>query len=213
MMPRIGILLLAAGLAVSAACLSGPTSAQERLTPVGGKVPVAGAASLRAEYAALPAGDTLTSKGETYVALPDVRAMPSSTGAAPAGLAVIERKGRFLVYKETRPGMKSLRIATARDESAGPLQVSTYAVVRNSRTGGAGIVLGTIVVKPRDMTQADALAAATGLTLTARYDHLGIVFYKAAPNQDIAAATAALRADARVISADPEILEHPHEPK
>jgi hypothetical protein len=74
-------------------------------------------------------------------------------------------------------------------------------------------VLGSIAVKLSDMSQAAALAAEHGLTLTSRFDHLGVAFLTAAPGQDIAAATVALRADWRVASADPEILETPRTPK
>ena len=205
---RLGILAVAASLALVAACASTKADAQQHaLTPAPGGF-MAGAAKPKADYAALPQGDALTSGGESYVVLSDVRAVPSDPGQEPAGLTVLERKGRFLVYRETRPALKSASAMTVQDAGLTGQPLLTHAVVLNPRTGNLGVVLGTLIVKLADMSQADALAAAHGLTLSSRFDHLGLAFYTAAPGRDLAAATAALRADMRVTSADPEILEH-----
>jgi hypothetical protein len=206
---RLGTLLVAGSLALVAACASTPAGAQQPLRPSGF---LAGAAKPKADYAALPQGDAITSGGESYVVLSDVRAVPSDPGQEPAGLNVLERKGRFVVYRETRPHLKSPSAMTVQDAGLTGQPLLTHAVVLNPRTGNLGVVIGTLIVKLADMTQAEAIGAAHGLTLSSRFDHLNLAFYTAGPGQDIAAAAAALRADARVTSADPEILEHVRAP-
>jgi hypothetical protein len=208
------ILIVTAALACAAAGTSRPAGAQPAAQPA---APVArgfsaGAAQAGAAYAAFAQGQTLTSGGQTYVVLPEARAIAADPGREPAGLDVVERKGRFVVYREPRGPMQHARPMLAEDASGGTAVV-THAVVLNRRTGRSGVVLGSIAVKLSDMSQAAALAAEHGLTLTSRFDHLGVAFLTAAPGQDIAAATAALRADWRVASADPEILETPRTPK
>ncbi len=212
-------LVLTSGLTLVAACAA--PSAQAQMKP-----PVVGFAkkgnksdstsAAKAEYATLPQGDSITSGGQTYVVLPDVRAVPANPGEEPAGLTVLERKGRFVVYKETRPQLKSPSALSAQDAGFGSglagQPLLSHAVVLNQRTGRVGVVIGTILVKLADMSQAEAIGAAQGLTVSSRFDHLNLAFYTAAPGQDLAAATAALRADPRVTSADPEILENVRKP-
>jgi len=213
MTPRSRLLLLAAALAgVAASSPAQSQPAMPRPAPPMGQGFAAGGTKASAAYAALSQGQTLTSGGQTYVLLPQVRALPADPGGEPAGLDVVERKGRFVVYREPRGAMQLAQPMLAQDTRGGATVV-THAVVLNRRTGRAGVVLGTIAVKLPDLGQAAALAAAHGLTLSSQFDHLGLAFFTAAPGQDIAAATAALRADARVASADPEILETVRTPK
>ena len=211
MTPRI--LLPLAALAFFAAGVSSPAGAQQAVKPQGspgGFLSAAPAAKLQAEYAAMARGQSFTSRGETYVVLPGVRALAAGPAGQPAGLDVIERKGRFVLYREARAEMQHDQPMLAADPSGA--RAVTHAVVLNTRTGRAGVVLGTILVKLKDMNQGPALAADYGLTLSSRFDHLGVAFYTVAPSQDIAAAAALLRSDIRVASADPEILETPRVP-
>ncbi|MFI5399858.1 MAG: hypothetical protein ACHQZQ_02240 [SAR324 cluster bacterium] len=164
------------------------------------------------DYASMAQGDSFTSShGVTFVVLPELRAVERP----PAGALtqqVVERKGAFQIYRQAALGSQSKRLAVA-TESMGEQSLTTYAVVLNRRTGGLGIVLGRIVVTLADIAQSDAVAAAYGLTVATRYDENKIVIYGTAPGQDLGALTDALRADARVLSADPEILEYLRTPK
>jgi hypothetical protein len=72
---------------------------------------------------------------------------------------------------------------------------------------------GTLVVKPKSMADAAAIASSHGLEKVKEYPHLQTVFYRVKSNMDIAEAAAALQADSRVESAYPEVLEHAHLPK
>lgn len=54
---------------------------------------------------------------------------------------------------------------------------------------------------------------AHGLTLQRAYDHLGTAFYTVARGGDLLAAAAQLAADARVTSAEPEVLEALRQPR
>ena len=217
------ILVCAVGLALGSTCVLQNVHAQVRprsVQPLGSATDespraLSGGASsqTKADYGVLPRGNTITSGGRTYVVLPDVRAVPSDPGQEPARLQVMERKGRFLLYRESRPQMRSSAAATVQDATLTGQPLLSHAVVLNPRTGRAGVVLGTIMVKLADMSQADAVSAAHRLTLSSRFDHLGLAIYTAGPGQDIASATAALRADARVTAADPEILENARMPK
>ena len=209
---RLASLLFAGSLVLAAGWASSQADAQQAVQPQGspgGFLSAAPAAKLQAQYAAMPRGQSFTSRGETYVVLPGVRALAAGPAGQPAGLDVIERKGRFVLYREARAEMQHDQPMLAQEPGAGAV---THAVVLNSRTGRAGVVLGTILVKLLDMNQAPALAADYGLTLSSRFDHLGVAFYTVAPGQDIAAAAALLRSDIRVASADPEILETPRVP-
>lgn len=164
------------------------------------------------DYASMAQGDSFTSThGVTFVVLPELRAVES----APAGALtepVLERKGSFQIYRRSGLHAHSERLAVA-TESIGQHTLTTHAVVLNRRTGGLGIVLGRMVVSLADIAQSDAVAAAYGLTVATRYDENGIVIYRSAPGQDLGALTQALRADSRVLSADPEILQYLRTPK
>jgi hypothetical protein len=63
------------------------------------------------------------------------------------------------------------------------------------------------------MADADAIATSHGLQKSKAYPQLQTVFYEVKPGADIADASAALQADARVELAYPEIIEHVRVPK
>jgi hypothetical protein len=90
---------------------------------------------------------------------------------------------------------------------------AVYPVVLNTRTGTFGVLTGTLVVKPKRLADAAAIANSHGLEKGKEYPHLQTVFYSAKAGTDIADAAAALQADTRIESAYPEIIEYVRVPK
>jgi hypothetical protein len=165
------------------------------------------------DLAALATGPQVTVREETYAVLTGVRAVAARQAEAPAqalarvGLAgsqSVGRKGGFVLYRDAGPAAQRATPALAALPAAG----ASHPVLLNKRTGQVAVVLGSVGVKLKSMADADAVAAAHGLTLTHRFDHLSTAFYSAAAGQDLLAALAALRADPRVAQADLDLLEH-----
>ena len=167
-------------------------------------------------FAVLVKGTEVTRQGERYVFLPEVRAVRqvgtfenpqlvlSSLGVE--GDEVLGTKGGFIIYKATGgPAQPVPALATLNDGTV-------YPVVLNQRTGQLGIVSGMIAVKLPEMMDGDAVAQDHGIQLQSRYDHLGLAFYIVSIGEDVLSAAQALAADARVDSAEVEILEHFHVP-
>ena len=149
----------------------------------------------------LKRGKQITAGGESYRHLPEVSA---AEGKAKAGGEVIETKGKLVLYRASAA-------ASAVVVRAGGSDV--YPTVVNSRTGALGVLTGTLVVRPKSMADADAIAASHGLQKSKAYPQLQTVFYEVKPGADIADAAAALQADPRVELAYPEIIEHVRVPK
>ena len=176
--------------------------------------PARAAAERAAMLETLQRGKEVTVGEERYQLLLEVLAVERKSSAqtpqealslANAGAAqVIETKGRLVLYR-------------ARSANAAFVQrvggSNVYPTVVNSRTGTLGVLTGTLVVKPKSMADADAIAASHGLEKTKAYPQLQTVFYRAKPGVDIADVSAALQADPRVESAYPEIIEHVRTPK
>ena len=151
---------------------------------------------------------------ERYQHLPEVRAVELGSSAqtpqqalslAQAGSAeVIETKGRLVLYRAggINPALVQRVGAT-----------TVYPTVVNSRTGTLGVLTGTLVVKPKSMADAAAIASRHGLAEGKEYPHLRTVFYRVKANTDIADVAAALQADPRVENAYPEIIEYVRLPK
>jgi Open reading frame 2 N-terminal domain len=162
----------------------------------------------------LARGKDLMGSRDRYRQLPQVSAIalanPSETPAQAVaragdqGAPVLETKGRLVLYRsaQTRP---------ASIGSSG--KASVYPTVLNTRTGTLGVLTGTLIVKPKNMSDADAIAASYGLAKSKAYPQLQAVFYSAKAGVDIADVSAALRADPRVESAYPEIVERVRVPK
>lgn len=151
-------------------------------------------------------GAVVTSNSEQYQVLPGVRASmgqakekPVQTLARVGGSQLVETKGDFVVYTATPQGSASLTQANG---------LTTYPTVINSRTGGVGILPGSLNVKLKNMANAAAVGATHGLELVRQFDHLQVVFYRVQPGQDVVAAAASLAADGRVVSAEVEVIEH-----
>lgn len=124
--------------------------------------------------------------------------------AGDAGAQLVETKGRLVLYRSS--SMKPAYVQSA----AG---TSVFPIVVNDRTGSLGVLTGNLIVKPRDMADADAIASGRGMEKIKAYPQLQVVFYRAKAGVDIADISAALQADPRVESAYPEIVERVRVPK
>ncbi len=151
-------------------------------------------------------GATVTSNRQQYQVLPGVRAAqsrkqekPQQTLARLGGIKLIEAKGAFVVFTTAQQGTVSLMQVNG---------ATSFPTVLNARTGGIGILPGTVSVKLKSMGSAAAIAADHGLVLVREFAHLQAAFYRVKPGQDVVAAVAALVADARVASAEVGGLEH-----
>jgi hypothetical protein len=120
------------------------------------------------------------------------------------GDQVLETKGRLVLFRSTRRKAASV-------EGIGGSAV--YPVVLNTRTGSFGVLTGTLVVKPKRLADAAAIANGHGLDKGKEYPQLQTVFYRVKADTDIADVAAALQADARIESAYPEIIEYVRVPK
>src|SRR5882724_8006007 len=117
--------------------------------------------------------------------------------AGDGGAQLVETKGRLVLYRSS-----SSRPAYV--QSAG--RTSVFPTVVNARTGTLGVLTGELIVKPRNMEDADAIAKGRGIEKIKAYPQLQAVFYRVKAGVDIADIAAALQADPRVESAYPEIV-------
>jgi hypothetical protein len=151
-------------------------------------------------------GATVSCNQQQYQILPGVRAAqsrkkekPQQTLARMGGSKLIEAKGAYVVYTAAPQG------------KVGVMQVNgatSYPTVLNERTGGIGIIPGSVSVKLKSEGSAAAIAADHGLVLVREFAHLQAAFYRVSPGQDVVTAVAALVADSRVVSAEMEVIEH-----
>jgi hypothetical protein len=158
-------------------------------------------------------GKEVSVRGERYQELPEVTAVERKAGITPAGAVaplgaapadIIENKGKLVVFRSSQKGAGTVRrIAGA----------TVYPTVLNARTGVIGVLTGVLIVKPKNMADADAIASSHGLEKSKAYPQLQTVFYKAKAGADLADVSASLQADPRVESAYPEIVEHVRVPK
>jgi hypothetical protein len=192
------VLMLAASLAL----------AQESPKPAKAR-----AAERAAMLETLQKGKEIQGSREQYRHLPEVLAVARGADETPqeaiarmgaGGEQLLETKGRLVLFRSARQKAASV-------EGVGGSAV--YPVVLNARTGTFGVLTGTLVVKPKNMTDAAAVANSHGLETAKEYAHLHTVFYRVKANVDIADLAVALRADPRVESAYPEIIEYVRTPK
>lgn len=193
--------------------LASPASAQQ--PPQLPRTPQTTVAPNRAALVAtLARAETFTSQNEQYSRLPEVRALARASQNEPPAKALtragasagslIETKGHFVLYRAG--AQKTAQLETANGETL-------YPAALNTGTGGIGILPGTLIVQPKNITQAETLAADHGLELMRAYPHLKTTFYRVKPGQDLLAAAASLRADARVANAEVEVVEYVRTPK
>ena len=193
------VLMLAASLAL----------AQESPKPAKAR-----AAERAAMLETLQKGKEIQGSREQYRFLPEVHAVEHSASAetpqealsriGESGAQVLETKGRLVLFRsaQQKPAFVE-RVAGA----------NIYPTVINTRTGTLGVLTGTLVVKPKSMADAAAIASTHGLAEGKEYPHLRTVFYRVKANTDIADVAAALQADPRVENAYPEIIEYVRVPK
>jgi hypothetical protein len=172
------------------------------------------AAERAAMLETLQKGKRIKGSREQYRLLPEVHAVEHRTSAetpqqalariGESGAQVLETKGRLVLFRSARP-----KLALA-ERVAG---TTVYSTVVNVRTGTLGVLTGTLVTKPRSMSDAAAIANSHGLEKGKEYPHLQTVFYRVKADADIADVAEALQADSRVESAYPEIVEHVRSPK
>jgi hypothetical protein len=168
----------------------------------------AATASVMSERATLlqaaGSGAAITSNSQQYQILSGVRAAEIQTNEQPqqaltrmGGGKLIETKGSFVVF-------------SAQQSPASVTSVNgiSYPTAYNSRTGGIGIVPGTLNVRLKNMRNAKAVARDHGLDVVRVFAHLQTAFYRVKPGQDVVAVAAALAADARVANAEIEVIEH-----
>ena len=151
-----------------------------------------------------PVGSNITSNKQQYQILSGVRAAELQTDEQPqqaltrmGGDKMIETKGTFILF-------------SAQQSAASVTSVNgtSYPAAYNTRTGGIGIVPGTLNVKLKNMSTANAVAAAYNLEVVRVFAHLQTAFYRVKTGQDVVSAAASLSADARVESAEVEVIEH-----
>ena len=183
--------------------------AQESYKPAKAK-----AAERAAMLESLQKGKEIQGSRGKYLSLPEVHAVEHKASAetlqevlarvGEGGAQVLETKGRLVLFRSTqqKPAFVE-RVAGA----------AVYPTVVNARTGTLGVLTGTVVVKPKKLADAAAIASSHGLEKGKEYPHLQTVFYRVKANTDIADVAAALQADARIESAYPEIIEYVRSPK
>jgi len=170
------------------------------------KTTKARAAERAAMLETLQKGKEIQGSRGQYRLLPEVHAVEQEalSRIGESGAQVLETKGRLVLFRSTqqKPAFVE-RVAGA----------SVYPTVVNTRTGTLGVLTGTLVVKPKSLADAAAIASSHGLEKGKEYPQLQTVFYRAKAGADIADAAAALQADARIESAYPEIIEYVRTPK
>jgi hypothetical protein len=172
------------------------------------------AAERAAMLETLQKGKQIQGSRDQYRFLPEVHAVEHRPSAetpqealsrvGESGAQVLETKGRLVLFRSAQP-KPALVVHVA--------GTTVYPTVVNTRTGTLGVLTGTLVVKPKSMADAAAIANSHGLEKSKEYPHLQTVFYRVKANTDIADAATALQADARIESAYPEIIEYVRVPK
>ncbi len=179
------------------------------LAQAAGKAVTAAAAQRASLLQTLGRGATVTSNKQQYQILPGARAaqsqskeQPQQTLARVGGGKLIETKGNFVVFTAAQQGPSVMQVGGT----------TSYPTALNPRTGGIGILPGTLSVKLKNMGSAAAIATDHGLDLVRAFNHLQVAFYRVKPGQDVVAAAASLTADSRVASAEVEVIENVNVP-
>jgi len=170
------------------------------------------AAERAAMLETLQKGKAIKGDHDEYRHIPEVMAVARAAKETPqdavaragAGGQFVETKGRLVLFRSTQQNAALVK------SSAG---ATVYPTVLNTRTGNFGVLTGTLIVQPRNMADAAQIANGHGLTTIKEYPQIRFVFYRAKAGTDIADAAAALRADPRVETAYPEIVEYVRTPK
>jgi hypothetical protein len=171
------------------------------------------AADRSAMLKSLDRGKRMKGSRDEYQYLPQVFAVArSSSSETPEqaiarvaqGAELIETKGRLVLYRAAGAG--GALVQRSGDSAVYPTAI-------NTRTGALGVLTGELVVKPKNISDADAIASGHGMEKVKAYPQLGTVFYKVKAGADIADVSAAVQADPRVESAYPEVVERVRVPR
>lgn len=167
--------------------------------------------SIASSYAELQKGASFQSGSNTYIFLPELYSLANNRKAAASTLAAIRaeksavligEKGRFSIFKSGLADKQAaMSLQTTQNQTL-------YPVVLNPDTNNLAIVVGTLKVKLKDLSQADAIAADFKLEPPRKYSHLQTAYFKLPAGQDMIALSNALRSDARVERVAIEVLEH-----
>ena len=170
--------------------------------------------SMKSEFNTLNKGTLFQSEKETYYFLPELYSViysgnPDNTASgnltsiqSERSASLIQKKGRFSIYQS------GLKVQDSKMTCQTVLANTLYPVVLNSRTGNLGIVTGNVIVKLKDIEQADEIAAEFNLNLKKAYSHLSTAFYLPSSDQDMLQLTEELGNDSRVKRATIEVLEY-----
>ena len=174
----------------------------------------ASAAERTATLGTLERGKQLKGSRDAYQHLPRVFAVALANSSetpeqavarvGEGGAQVVETKGRLVLFRSAKSRPPQVQY---------PGGSGVFPTVVNARTGTLGVLTGTLIVKPKSMADADAIASSHGLEKVTAYPQLQTAFYRTKAKTDIADAAAALQADPRIDSAYPEIIEHVRAPK
>ena len=169
------------------------------------KVPTAAITERAALLQTLARGSNISSNNQQYEMLLGVRAAEISPNELPqqaitrmGGGQLVESKGSFVLFTSTQQSAASLKSANG----------TSYPTAINSRTGGIGIVPGTLNVKLKNINNANIIATAYGLDVVRVFEHLKTAFYRVKSGQDVVTVAASLASDARVENAEMEVIEH-----
>jgi hypothetical protein len=174
----------------------------------------AGAPQRSAMLKSLERGKSLKGSRDVYQHLPQVFAVALANSSetpeqalariGESGAQLVETKGRLLLFRSARAKAALLQY---------PGGAGVFPTAVNARTGALGVLTGTLVVKPKNLSDADAIGASYALEKIKAYPELRTIFYRATAKIDIPDVAASLQADPRVESAYPEIIEHLRVPK
>ena len=174
----------------------------------------AGASERAAMLKTLERGKTMKGSRDFYEHLPQVSVVALANSSetpeqalarvGESGAQVVETKGRLVLFRSGQTKAASVQY---------PGGAGVFPAAVNARTGALGVLTGTLIVKPKNLADADAIGASHGLEKIKAYPQLQTVLYRAKAKVDIADVSAALQADPRVESAYPEIIENVRGPK
>lgn len=198
-MTRLPALLLAL---LALPVLAQPPRAPEGLSP----------ATRTALLKSLSRGPAFTSNHQSYQLLPEAQAslrQPGDTSSQRTAQrlgsgTVIETKGHFVVFRAAAAGGGRLEQIDS---------MTVYPTAINTSNGNIGILTGTLVVRPKNMASAAAIATDHGLELVRSLPAIHSAYYLVKPGQNLLSIASTLSNDARVNQAEIEVLEHVRTPR
>jgi hypothetical protein len=154
-------------------------------------------------------GSAFQSAGAKYRVVGGMRAMTLAEGqssdAALASVgasatALVETKGRFILFR----GGGAAPLASAMAVKG----TSTLPVVENVRTGGLGVVPGTLIVVVKPPFDAESIARDNHLELVRAFPGISTAVYRVPDGRDIQAVALELQGSPSVGSVEVEVVEH-----